>query len=77
MLTERILTTLKKARLVNMPENENKNLFHLGIDSLVLALWILELEREFKIKIPLVPIQKNRFETLDSVHHYLIELGAQ
>lgn len=76
MLIDRILATLKKARFGNIPEDKNKNLFNLGIDSLILALWVIELEKEFNIKIPLMPLQKERFETLTSTEKYLIELGA-
>lgn len=77
MFIDRILSTLSKARYANIPEDKNKNLYDLGMDSLILALWVIELENEFKIKIPLIPLQKERFETLASTEKYLIELGAK
>lgn len=43
----------------------------------MLALLIIELEREFKIKIPVMPLVKERFESISSIENHLNELGAK
>jgi len=77
MLTERIQKTMEKIGLTNLPEDRHAPLVQGGLDSLMLALLIIELEREFKVKIPVMPLVKERFESIDSIEKHLIELGVK
>jgi len=76
MLTHRIMNVLARNGLATLPEDKNASLVQGGLDSLMLALLIIELEREFKIKIPVIPLDKSRFESIASIEQYLLELGA-
>ncbi|PWY55229.1 acyl carrier protein [Legionella qingyii] len=77
MLTERIRNTLVKIGLGNLPKDSSASLEQGGLDSLMLALLIIELEREFKIKIPVIPLIKEHYESIDSIEKHLVELGAK
>ncbi|KTC90745.1 acyl carrier protein [Fluoribacter dumoffii] len=77
MLTERIRKTLIKIGLPQLPPDPSAPLEQGGLDSLMLALLIIELEREFKIKIPVMPLVKERFESISSIENHLNELGAK
>ncbi|HHF7366672.1 TPA: acyl carrier protein [Legionella bozemanae] len=77
MLTERIRNTLTKIGLAYPHQDTSASLEQGGLDSLMLALLIIELEREFKIKIPVMPLVKEHYESINSIEKHLIELGAQ
>ncbi|MDP1602882.1 MAG: acyl carrier protein [Legionella sp.] len=77
MLVSRIQSTLKNAGFFEVPDDKDANLIDLGLDSLFLALWIIELEQEFKLKIPVIPLVKERFESIAAIENYLIELGVK
>lgn len=77
MHTERIRNVLERIGLTNLPQDPHSKLEQGGLDSLMLALLIIELEREFKIKIPVMPLIKEHYESIDSIAKHLIELGAQ
>ncbi|CAM3069216.1 acyl carrier protein [Legionella steigerwaltii] len=77
MLTERIRNTLIKIGLTHLPHDTSATLEQGGLDSLMLALLIIELEREFKLKIPVMPLIKEHYESIDSIEKHLIELGAK
>ncbi|KTD70978.1 MULTISPECIES: acyl carrier protein [Legionella] len=77
MLTERIHNTLVKIGLPHLPQDTSATLEQGGLDSLMLALLIIELEREFKIKIPVMPLVKEHYESISSIEKHLIELGAK
>ncbi|WP_454782035.1 acyl carrier protein [Legionella sp. WA2022007384] len=77
MLTERIRNTLAKIGLNNLPQDSSASLEQGGLDSLMLALLIIELEREFKIKIPVIPLIKEHYESIGNIEKHLIELGAK
>ncbi|KTD40304.1 acyl carrier protein [Legionella parisiensis] len=77
MLTERIRNTLTKIGLAYPRHDTSASLEQGGLDSLMLALLIIELEREFKIKIPVMPLVKEHYESINSIEKHLIELGAQ
>lgn len=77
MLTQRIKQVLERNGLTNLSTDKHANLVQGGLDSLMLALLIIELEREFKVKIPVIPLVKERFESLDSIEQHLNELGAK
>ena len=77
MLTDRIKKTVGSVGIINLPEDRHAKLEQGGLDSLMLALLIIELESEFKIKIPVIPLVKERYESIDTIEKYLIELGAQ
>ncbi|KTD54631.1 acyl carrier protein [Legionella sainthelensi] len=77
MHTQRIRNALERIGLNNLPEDSHAQLEQGGLDSLMLALLIIELEREFKIKIPVMPLVKEHYESIDSIAKHLIDLGAQ
>ncbi|MCW8400782.1 acyl carrier protein [Legionella sp. PATHC038] len=77
MLTERIRNTLEKIGLTHLPQDTSASLEQGGLDSLMLALLIIELEREFKLKIPVMPLVKEHYVSIDSIEKHLVELGAQ
>lgn len=77
MLSDRIQKAMERAGLSNLPQDRHAKLEQGGLDSLMLALLIIELEREFQIKIPVIPLVKEHYETRDSIEKYLIELGAK
>ena len=77
MFTERIRATLEKIGLTHLPQDNDTPLEQGGLDSLMLALLIIELEREFQIKIPVVPLIKEHYESIDSIEKHLIELGGR
>ncbi len=77
MLTQRIKQVLERNGLTNLPTDPHANLIQGGLDSLMLALLIIELEREFKVKIPVIPLVKERYESINSIEKHLNELGAQ
>ncbi|HBD7052598.1 TPA: acyl carrier protein [Legionella pneumophila] len=77
MLSNRIEQVLERIGLTNLPENKQAKLEQGGLDSLMLALLIIELEREFEIKIPVIPLEKEYYESINTIEQYLIELGAK
>ncbi|AMP89205.1 MULTISPECIES: acyl carrier protein [Legionella] len=77
MLSNRIEQVLERIGLTSLPENKQAKLEQGGLDSLMLALLIIELEREFEIKIPVIPLEKERYESINTIEQYLIELGAK
>lgn len=77
MLSQRIHKTLENIGLMNLPKDTHAKLEQGGMDSLMLALLIIELEQEFKIKIPVIPLVKEHYESIDTIEKYLIELGAK
>lgn len=77
MLSDRIKKTIEKIGLVHLPEDRHALLEQGGLDSLMLALLIIELEREFSIKIPVIPLVKAHYESIDTIEKHLIELGVK
>lgn len=77
MTEDRVKNVLTKAGFVSVPENHQDDLYDYGLNSLTLALLIVELENEFDIKIPVLPIDKNRFMSIETISNYMNELGAQ
>lgn len=47
------------------------SLIDLGFDSLALALWVAELERECNVKIPFVHLTIDRWETIEKAARIL------
>jgi D-alanine--poly(phosphoribitol) ligase subunit 2 len=76
-LTQRIHNTIERVGIINLPQDKHVTLAQGGLDSLMLALLIIELEREFKIKIPVIPLVKEHYESIDSIEKHLIELGVK
>nr|HAT8715025.1 acyl carrier protein [Legionella jordanis] len=77
MFGDRIKKALIDAGLQTIPEDESVPLIQVGLDNLVLALLVVELEHEFKIQIPIIPLVKEKFSSISSIQNYLIELGVQ
>lgn len=77
MLTKRIQQVIAQIGLTNLPQDPQAKLEHGGLDSLMLALLIIELEREFHVKIPVIPLVKEHYESVASIERHLISLGAQ
>ncbi len=77
MLIERIQKIIEQIGLTHLPQDPHAKLEHGGLDSLMLALLIIELEREFKIKIPVIPLVKEHYESVASIEKHLMDLGAK
>lgn len=77
MFTERIQKALERIGLTNIPRTPHTKLEEGGLDSLMLALLIIELEREFQIKIPVMPLIKEHYESVATIEQHLLELGAK
>ncbi|MBL7481235.1 phosphopantetheine-binding protein [Legionella bononiensis] len=77
MLSDRIQNAFERIGLGNLPQDKDAQLEQGGLDSLMLALLILELEREFQIKIPVIPLIKEHYETRASIEKHLADLGAK
>ena len=77
MLTNRIHSVIERVGLINLPKEKHAKLEQGGLDSLMLALLIIELEHEFKIQIPVIPLVKEHYESVDTIEKHLIELGAK
>lgn len=70
----RIQDVLSRIGLNHLPDDFHAPLAQGGLDSLMLALLILELEVEFKIKIPVVPFIKEHYESMASIERHINEL---
>lgn len=77
MLTERIYDVIERVGIINIPQDQKAKLEQGGLDSLMLAMLIIELEREFKVKIPVIPLVKEHYESIATIEQYLITLGAK
>jgi acyl carrier protein len=77
MLTQRIHHAIERIGLTNLPQDKEAKLEQGGLDSLMLALLIIELEQEFKIKIPVIPLVKEHYESIDTIEKHLLDLGAK
>lgn len=77
MTTDRIRNILERIGLTNLPKDNQAQLEQGGLDSLMLALLIIELEREFKVKIPVIPLVKAHYETIESIEQHLLALGIK
>ena len=74
-MIERIRQTLKRAGLDPSQISDTDNLFAAGLDSLRLALWILELEMEFHVDAQ----QEGHYDHLETIirtQEFLVEQGA-
>ena len=77
MLSDRIQKIIERVGHINLPKDKYAPLEQGGLDSLMLALLIIELEKEFKIKIPVIPLVKEHYESIDTIEKHLVELGAK
>jgi len=77
MFTLRIQQVIKQIGITDLPNDKQARLEHAGLDSLMLALLIIDLEREFKIKIPVMPLIKTHYESVATIEKHLLELGAK
>lgn len=76
MITNRIHNVLERIGLV-VPNDKDASLEHAGLDSLMLALLIIELENEFNIKIPVMPLLKEHYESIATIEDHILELSAE
>ena len=77
MLTDRIQKAIAEVGLIHFPQDINATLEQGGLDSLMMALLIIELEKEFKIKIPVMPLIKAHYESVHTIEKHLITLGVK
>lgn len=77
MLSNRIRSVIERVGLQHLPQDKNAALEPGGLDSLMMALLIIELEREFKLKIPVIPLVKEHYESIASIEKHLLELGVE
>lgn len=76
MISHRIRAVIERIGLPHLPQDNNAALEPGGLDSLMMALLIIELEREFQLKIPVIPLVKEHYESIATIEQHLIELGA-
>ncbi len=74
MIEERIKNVLSAIGFSALPVDNAEALVNYGLNSLSLALLILTLQQEFSIKIPVLPIDKDRFYSIKSLAVYVNEL---
>jgi len=76
MISNKIEQVLERIGHTTLSKDHNAPLEQCGLDSLMLALLIIELEREFQIKIPVIPLKKEHYESIASIEKHLLELGV-
>lgn len=74
MIEERIKSILTQSGFSILPTNNDDPLVNYGLNSLTLALLIMNLSKEFSIKIPVLPIAITRFISISSIALYIEEL---
>lgn len=77
MINERIKWVLTQSGFTALPSNNKEPLINYGLSSLTLALLIMNLGKEFSIKIPVLPIEKERFTSIHSIKLYIKELETK
>lgn len=77
MIEEQVKQALLHAGLVTLPDQTSADLSYYGLNSLTLALLIIELEKAFTVKIPVLPIEKAHFVSIDSISAYIKSLEAK
>ena len=76
MLTNRIHNVLERIGVV-IPLDKDASLEKAGLDSLLLALLIIELENEFNVQIPVMPILKEHYQTIATIEEHILELTGE
>jgi D-alanine--poly(phosphoribitol) ligase subunit 2 len=66
-IISRLKQCLTKAGLFEIPVDPAESLATYGFDSLTLALSVIEIEREFKVRFAPIEIKVEQFETLASI----------
>lgn len=74
MIDERIKSVLTQSGFTALPSSNEEPLVNYGLNSLTLALLIMNLGKEFSIQIPVLPINKERFTSIQSINLYINEL---
>lgn len=77
MISNKIKQAIERIGYTPISQDYNAPLEQSGLDSLMLALLIIELERDFQIKIPVIPLKKEHFESIASIEKHLLELGVK
>lgn len=75
-MKDRVIAVLDKVGLKNILDHDS-DLENYGLTSLTLALLIMALNKEFAINIPVLPIEKEKFTSINTLTDYLNELGAK
>ena len=76
-MNDRIRAALGQAGLSPLPEKNDSLLADYGVDSLLLALLVSELEREFKFRIDPYDVEGDSFRSIDSIAEFLRGKGIQ
>lgn len=74
---ERIIGCLQKAGLQSLPTNPQESLAEYGFDSLVQALTILEIEKEFKIRIPFSEDTAKNLTSISSLNQLILRINTK
>jgi D-alanine--poly(phosphoribitol) ligase subunit 2 len=74
---QRIRASLVRAGLENIPADASLELQDFGMDSLMLALSVIEIEREFGVKFKNFNLIKDSFKTIRSLEKMIEELLSQ
>lgn len=76
-MNERIKKILQEAGLSESPDTNDQDLTQLGLDSLILVMFVVAAEKEFRIKInPQLALIEN-FQTVDKIRQLLKAEGAK
>ena len=65
-IEKRIRQCLQNAGLVSLPESLEDDLIAYGMDSLIKAMSIIEIEREFKIRLKMEEFDANSLQNLNN-----------
>lgn len=77
MITNRIVNVLERIGMQGVPRDKDASLEQAGLDSLMLALLIIELENEFNVTIPVMPLLKEHYQSIATIEDHLLELSAE
>jgi acyl carrier protein len=76
-MTEKIKACLLKAGIATLPSSETAGpLENYGLDSLAVVLLVLEIEREFNIRIPLQWVNSDEFYSIQTIANLITRLEA-
>ena len=75
-MKDKIKQSLLSAGLPSVPEDSGAALADYGFDSLMIVLFILDLQRQVGVQIPAHEVTNENMQSLDSIDQLLKRLGA-
>lgn len=70
-MKDRICLALQRAGVENILQNPDSSLADSVMDSLIMAMAVVQLEQEFKIRIPASQVHDQVFENLTNLENFL------